>query len=467
MFRHIVHGHFYNRQFAWPHNWRIPDELDAYALYQICRGLETATGKGIYRCFREQLVYSIIARQHEDGGWYHGEWTAEVECHTRLHVGGMHLLCGALEERECPVVRRALEKAAEFIAGLTDETAIGTWFLHDSLERSPQSMLLGPFRWRPSRVLGKSESNMLVLNTHLDTIIALERYARVTGDERYAGRLRSARGAAEALLRAQPLEAVYWLAYRLIDLTWKPPAVARRLPLPLRALKRITWRYLMPRMNQLRTRFPRLVMPTGFVDRAIALSGVSDPYQTVNLWDLVRYARLYPVADLNRVIKDAARYTQESDLRGYWAASRNKGHSLGFWMEALWHLCLDDPEPRYRAWLAEAVLLCDDTGYGLAPAVLGVNAEAIPPAERVPTPSPASEGLRVINLSRGFDLELIVVNVTKDDIPLAWETSPGGDLTWNGATWETVAYRGGEVLIPGRSWVRGRSVQGGGQQVDA
>ena len=62
-------------------------------------GLELATGKLIYTLLKRQLLFSVIARQSEDGGWYHGEWTDLMESHYRFHNGAMLLLEAALKEQ--------------------------------------------------------------------------------------------------------------------------------------------------------------------------------------------------------------------------------------------------------------------------------------------------------------------------------------------------------------------------------
>ena len=51
---------------------------------------------------KAQLIVSALARQAEDGAWYHGEWTDLYECHYRFHAGGMQLLESALIEDDDP-----------------------------------------------------------------------------------------------------------------------------------------------------------------------------------------------------------------------------------------------------------------------------------------------------------------------------------------------------------------------------
>ena len=116
VYLYLVHGHVYVDRFIWPRMWKICSELDAYGLYTIMSGLELATGKMIYSLLKRQLLFSVIARQAQDGGWYHGEWTDLMESHYRFHNGAMLLLEAALKERPDEVASKALERAAHFIS---------------------------------------------------------------------------------------------------------------------------------------------------------------------------------------------------------------------------------------------------------------------------------------------------------------------------------------------------------------
>jgi hypothetical protein len=450
LYGHLIHGHIYETQFAWPRHWKIADELDAYALYLVLTGLELTSGKRLYRLLKRQVVISAIARQRDDGGWYHGEWTDDMECHVRLHVGGMHLLATALEEDGHPAVRAALAKAAAFAAKLTDQTEIGAWFLHDTLELSAAGMNTGPFPWQPSRAWGKSESNMLVLNTHLDTLIALDRYRKLTGDAQFDTLIASGQAATRTILARRPAERLYALLYRLIDLTWLPTSEAARLPLPLRALKRLTWKYLIPRMHHVRSRWPRLVMPNGYIDRAINLAGVSHAYQTVNVWDLLRYRRRFAADEFRDVIEPALAYTHNGSLQEYWVSLGHKGHALGFWVDALWHLCMATPDAMHRSWLAEAMLHCVKAGFGLPPALLGTNTEGVSAIERRACPSPADPHLRIANLGRRDQSEIIVINPTSQDIPLAWWDAQDMPLRWKSSN-ASVSTK----FVPAHGWLWG------------
>lgn len=429
VYLHLVHGHVYENHEVWPRYWRVCSELDAYALYVTLSGFELATGKRLYSLLKRQVVFSVIARQAEDGGWYHGEWTDRMEAHYRLHGGAMHLLAAALDEwPDEAAIRASLEKAAAYISGHSTKINAGTWYLHDSLEQTPDSAKLYPFRWVPSTAFGKSPNNMLVLNTHLDTMIALDRYREVTGDGRYASALESARAAARAVLSRRPAEWLYRPLFRAIGLTFLPTAEAARLPLPVRAVKRLAWKYLIPWLPRIKAMFPRLVMPGGHIERDLSQCSFSDQYESVTLMDLIRYRRRFPDEGLGEIAENTIRLIRESGIRDRWAESREKDHALGFWVEALYQLCMSSPEPQYRRWLAEAVLDAEGRGFGLSPSLLGANAEATSRSAQIPCPSPANSALRVANLSSGGHAEILVVNPTPAPLQLVWEHDKGIDL---------------------------------------
>lgn len=430
VYLHLVHGHVYENHEVWPRYWRVCSELDAYSLYVTLSGLERATGKRLYTLLKQQIVYSVIARQAEDGGWYHGEWTDGMEAHYRLVNAAMLMLTAYLEEHEDDLARKSLEKAASFLVARAHKLDVGVWFVHDSLEGSPEGMGKYPFAWSSSTALGKATTNMLILNTHLDTTIALDRYAQTTGDRQYQNLVGSAREAAITVLQLRPAEWLYRIIFRILDLTLLPKETAMRLPLHLRILKRIGWKYLAPSLHRFKAVFPRLVMPNGFIDRSLCQKGFSTRYQSVHVWDLVRYVRRFPDDGVRSLLKRAVEYTYHGDIREHWKESSERQDALGFWVEALYHLCLIDPDPTLRRWLAEAVIDAEEVGLGLPPSVLGANNEAIVLEEQSPCPSPAGRGLRVVNLSRNDHAEYLVVNATDQPLQLGWQIAPRRTITW-------------------------------------
>jgi len=459
LYLYLVHGHVYVDRFVWPRMWKICSELDAYTLYVVISGLGLASGKMLYSLLKRQLLFSVISRQASDGGWYHGEWTDLMESHYRFHNGAMLLLEAALAEKPDDVVSKALERAAHFISLRTDRTDLGLWFLHDSLEDDAEMMRTMcreiPSTWIPARTLGKSPTNKLILNTHLDTIVALERYRDITGDNRYSEAVASALGAARGVLALRPAEAVYRLVYRAIRLTLLPTPEAERLPLYLRAIKRLTWKYLTPNLYRLKNAFPRLVMPGGLIERHLAMPHYDINYHPVNIMDLARLWRCFPDEDLGGLLEDAVKTVSDSSLLDYWAESKPRHFSLVVWVEALYQLYTLRQDAMYRRLLAEGMLKLIENGLGLPPSLLGADPEAVRVEQRTLCPSPADTRLRIANLSCGGRSEILVVNATDKDRELIWEGGANPALSWTDADDQAFPDSDSLPAIQSGSWIRG------------
>ena len=430
VYRHLVHGWVYEDRYAWPFKRRICSENDAHALHLVMTGLQRATGKRIYGLLKAQLLLSLLARQSPEGGWRHGEWTQDMEAHYRLNTSALHLLMDAWSEGHDPVIGTAMRRAAEFLAHQRDRVAGGTWFLHDELEHDVLRLDKGPFRWLKSRAFGKTESNMLVLNTQLDITVALDRFRELTGDVRLADHVRAACLATREVLAARPAEWLYRPLFKMITLTLLPTAQAAALSLPLRALKRLAWKYLIPRLPDIKVRFPRLVMPGGYVDRELCVRTWAHHYLTINLMDLARHQRRLPDAATDRVIHDVLRFAAASGIVLRWKELKYEKYAIGFWAEALYHVCRLYPDNLdYRRLLAQAMLHLADLALGLPPSLLGANDEAVPAERQMACPTPREPGMLVANLGDAAHPEVLLVNSGPRSSLLTWVTAPC-NLRW-------------------------------------
>jgi hypothetical protein len=378
-----------------------------------------------------------------------------MESHFRYHNGGLLLLEAAYEEWPDDVIRSALDRAASFIARKVDRTSIGVWYLHDSLEESPEMMNKAGARWVPSRLFGKAPATKLILNTHLDTIVGLDRYRTVTGDERYAADVASARGATRALLALRPAERLYRALYWAVGLTLLPAADARRLPLPLRVLKRLTKDQLLPRLHLVKRLYPRMVMPGGFIERHLSRLHFGVNYHTYNLMDLARLRRRFPEESFAEIIDAAARTASDAKLLQYWVEAK-QWQSLGFWVEAAYRLCTLDRNHLLRRYLADAMLVAETAGIGFSPSLLGGNPEAIDLRDQVGCPSPADVRLRIANLGRRGCPELLIVNTADEDLGVRWEGAQGPELAWTAPDGRPSPVVDGLPLVPAKSWILGR-----------
>lgn len=429
VYRHLVHGWVYENRISWPKRWIICSENDAHALHATLAGLARASGKRFYKILQSQLAASVIARLGSDGALRHGEWSNHMEAHYRLHCSGMHLLMDQLMHGSDPAVELALRRACEFLSPKHDTTALGPWFLHDELEHTTTGMDESPFNWVPSTTLGKSPSNMLVLNTQIDCAIALGRAAQVLGNPVQASLAQRAFRAAGAMLDLRPAETLYRLAFWALETTWLPEGEARKLPLPKRLTRRFVAPWLQKRMHLIRTHYPRLFMPNGYVDRGVSIQGVALPYHSINLMDLLRLRRRSPESVNEHCLREALAFGHRCVEQDYWTCHPARQYALGFWVEALWHACTMFEDHAYREWLAEGMIKLERSSMGLPPSLLGVNGEALQGATHQPPPVPADPRLRVAQLARDDMLECVVANPTDESIALTWLTVPNA-LEW-------------------------------------
>lgn len=476
LYAHLIDGRVYQSARAYPRNWKFCSDLDAYEIFLRFAGLERATGKRLYGLLRRQLVLSTLARQSADGGWYHGEWSDMHECHLRFMAGALMLLESALDEWPDETVRAALARGIAFAAGQTDRTEIGLWLLHDSLEHSAAAMdemhrqnrsLVKQFgAWRPSRLLGKSSTNKMILNTHVDMLVVLQRYRQLTGDPSYDETIASALAATRALLALRPKPWLYGVVGHALKLTMLPSDDAKRLPLPLRVLRRLAARHLLPNLWRLKHRWPRIVMPGGFIDRHLGPLQFSPNYHAVNVLDLVRLWRHFPDEQLEEVIAGGIDFAMGRELATvrWWQEVPSRRFAIGVLGEALVHLCALEPEAAYRHHLARVLLVGADLNLGLPPSLHGGNAEITAADRQTGCPSARDRQLLVANLgARGYP-ELLVVNPAQQALELSWETPPSPHLCWTAYTREARGAPSDGTTVPARGYLHGIAPAAGDNQ---
>ncbi|NMF87363.1 hypothetical protein [Aromatoleum petrolei] len=423
LYRHLIHGFVYEDRYAWPHKRRICSENDAHALHLVFCGLQRATGKRIYRLLQDQLLLSVLSRQSEDGGFRHGEWSDGMESHFRLHCSAMHLMMDALGDRGDTAVTEALRRAAQFIADKHDRTSVGVWFYHDELECSADGMARGPFRWWPGTALGKARQNMLVLNTHLGALIALDRYRRLSGDGRFTTLVDSGFEAAWAVLALRPMEWLYRILFSAIDLTLLPTAQAAALPAWKRMWKRIGWKVFVPWLPRIKTRYPRLTMPGGYVDRELSLQGWAHDYLAVNLMDLVRAADGNRRAIFGPFVEGIVAYCTRTRIAVRWLEQAPRAYAVGFLAEAMYLLCRQQSRAEFDAMLADSLVLCARHSLGLPPSLLGANGEA-QEVRAGRLPQGAQPGIVVADLSRNDRVACLIVNTGTRSLELPEALAP-------------------------------------------
>ncbi len=450
LYLHLIHGWVYENRAPWPKYWKICAENDAHALYVSLCGLERITSKTLYRLFKKQLILSVLSRQAQDGCFYHGVVTDNMESHFRLNTGAMHLLLDAYSEYPSLKIEHAIEHGLGFLIQVADQLEIGPFFLHDSLEINSDGLHQRPSRYLKSRAFGKSESNMLVLNTHLDTTVAIARAASMLHHQDFSRLARAASRTAHTLLMHRPAEWLYRLFFYPIALSFLPKERALALPIWKRTLKRLGWKYLSEYLCYIKQYFPRFTMPGGYIDRHLSFLDLSPSYHSINLMDLVRFAVWFPEIDLKFLIKEAINFAYSSGLWEQWSEDKKKHHALGFWAEALYRLSLIDSDPIWRQLLAETMLRLETLELGQPPSLLGGNHETgivslFWRSEAIPAT------FRLADLSRSNKPELLLINPSSEAITVNLEEI--APLTWQGSHGEALS---GLSKIPPKAWVIGR-----------
>lgn len=418
VYLHLIHGVVYENRFSWPHRVKIPSENDAHAIYVVLNGLRISTNKRIYCMLMLHVLNSVASRQGSDGGYRHGEWTDDMESHYRLHCSAIHLFLDAFTLNPSPVIAAHLSRAVDYICKKSSQISGKTWFLHDELEQNSSSMEKAPFSWIPSKVLDKSVANMVVLNTHVDTLVAVDRFYDVSGDDKYMGTVSSARDAADMLLRLDSAKFLYWIIFLGINLTFIPYSKLRNIGLAGRIVKKISAQWLVPRLPLLKTKFPRIVMPGGYIDRELSLKVWAFDYHAVNVMDLLRYYQRYPEAQTWRIIINAIEFVYDNGLVEKWLESRGKEYAVGFWAESLYRMCLLCDEFVYRKRLGELMITLENNNIGIPASLLGGNLEAVGNNFQVPCLNPHKKGLRVANLCRKAMHEFIIINASDSGVDI-------------------------------------------------
>jgi len=453
LYKNLIHGAVYKNGLPWSRPpWRRPYcEVIAHALYVTFHSLWKATRKQIYQQMKTQLVFSVIARQEENGAWRHGTWTDDFEVHYRHHCSGIHLLSADYDETKDVVVGSSLRRAVDYLRNQCDELSVGKWYLHDSLELSVESMRKCPITYQYSRVFGKSPSNMLVLNTHLDALVALNRYEKLFGQGLLEKEISSGINAAVAVLGLKSAELLYRILFQAIELTFLPDSAVKTMSLPVRAVRRLAREKIIPRLPQIKRIFPRIVMPNGYIDRNLTLNEFWYPYFLINIMDLLRFQICFSVKIVDSIIDNAVNFVHRVGLER-WLNNESTAYAVCFWAEAMYLYCLHTPN-RSRAALAEAVISLYDSEQGIPPSLLGCNSEYIRLTDQVPCLWTDNDELLIINLSLDpRHIEFLLINGTDSpqDTSVSWAHDKLMVLDQKGSSISVNQ----TLTVPARGWLR-------------
>jgi len=302
--RHKVHKR------AWP-GQNIP-----YVLYHYLDFLSRQTEKQIYRLLCDLIAYSVMLSLPDDGRWRHGIWTDIAETHAAHQAAGIHLLLSHYQRTAAKIFLKKAALAADYLISIADDLAEDqTWFLHDTLETNPADAALF-YNLFPSTAFGKTTSNTLCINTHIATLTALHRLNQLSPAEKYSTYFEKGVSALKKILQANPCSFLFWSIYRLRDLlmrlcTKTENKLAKKL---LKAWTLTLIRHLLPFLKK---RFPRLLMPNGFIERDLSHSALSGFYHFRNLEDILILYNLTRADWLLEIVTKSVKYTVDSRLADY------------------------------------------------------------------------------------------------------------------------------------------------------
>lgn len=307
---------------------RFRSQQAALFLYKLL-AVQEEHARELVKIIKDEIAYCVLLDIEDDGRWVHGCWTDEMETHVRFQTDGIHLLIDHYEETGEPVFLEKALLAAGYLLSLTDTLRGGAlWFLHDTLE-------LGNRYIHPvikSRAFGKSESNILCLNTHLSALCALARLYEQTKRDDLKTAVDSGLKAARMVLESERGRSLHGILFYLVDLSFDKPHKWSKRKFPgMKGALKIALGYGARRLlPYAKKAFPRILMPNGFTTRHLSLPHESFHYHIVNVYDMLV---LYQLLTLNgceglewlwNCIDRAVKYCFRGNLIKYMVKKRDK-----------------------------------------------------------------------------------------------------------------------------------------------
>lgn len=311
---HLTMGTIYHVDYTKKQPIRWECQQCANSLYGYLRYLYYNTSKELYAVLCREIAYSVMLSLPEDSRWRHGHWTNEMETHTRHQVDGIDLLISAYDDYGKEIFLQKAKKAMDFLISIAESLEDhNIWFMHDTCEFDQDLPSLKKiFRdFFVSTAFGKSHTNTLCLNTHIWTLAVSRRLNQYCQDSGYSKANESAESALRTILDHKEGTFIYSTVYLLRDLLIGLYAKTRR-----HTFYKLTRRYtefmkkkLLPFLKK---RYPRLLMPNGFLERDLSAVHVSDIYFLVNIQDMLLLYSQSPLPWLRTLIERLADYIHKS-----------------------------------------------------------------------------------------------------------------------------------------------------------
>lgn len=356
IWKYLIKGKFYNRS-----GKRIfESQLIPYAFYYYYIFLNTQTRKEVYLFLRDYVAYLTLLTLPKNNVWTQGIWMDD-DIHFAHLIAGVHLF---LHQYEITGQRIFLEKSSlilKYCISVSDCCMQKSrWFLHDSFE------FPGPHKETRyqnviySLAFGKSKENTLALNTHLSTLVALNRCYRLTSEEHFLYAYQQGLKLLYHVLDAKPAGLLYSVSYGIRDLLLKILVYKKKSYWPslLRIYDSILVGQILP---ALKAKYPRLCMPNGFIERDLTFSFLNQFYHLINTEQLLMLYQQEPSEQLERTITHSVRYSIKSKMCVYYAYMSELSHTLlGVLLQ--YGTCIN---PDYLKYLAEYAIVLHQKGYKL------------------------------------------------------------------------------------------------------
>jgi hypothetical protein len=288
----------------------------AFVLYYYLDFLHNRTAKRIYALLCDFIAYSLMLSLPADNRWRHGIWTDIAETHTVHQIAGIHIFLSYYQRTARDAFLLKAKNAMDFLISIADKLSDDKiWFLHDTLETNMTDSRLF-YKIFPSTAFGKSDSNTLCINSHTATLTVLHRLNLIDPAPRYGSCFEKGLNALKQVLCASPSDFLFYSLYRprdlLIRLCMKTEnKIAKKL---LKTWTLILMRHLLPFLKK---KFPRIVMPNGFIERDLSHSMLSSAYHFRNLEDILILYNLTKADWLLKIITKSVKYSVESGLASY------------------------------------------------------------------------------------------------------------------------------------------------------
>lgn len=332
----------------------------ALTVFLHLRFLAEQTGKRVYDVISDWTAYSVMLSLPLDGFWRHPDISDHNETHTRFQLDGILLLLEQYvqksDARMLDVARKALDAVLSIAQPMESG---GIWFIHDTYERSIDTVRLNYPRFLPSEAFGKQLSNTLCLNTHIWTLVTILRFQEVSARSVYDQMLQQGLVALRRVLEARPAtwqySTIYWI--RDLFIRWSLNGGKR-----MRILQTYYDRWMETRLQRMKIHHPRLFMPNGYIERDLCASSLSDGYHFVTVRDLCVLYRQTRLSWLAGIIRRCV----EQSLRNRWAEHGLRYDPRAVFILDILSLYSDSWSIDVQNDLWRLAKLCRDRGFGIS-----------------------------------------------------------------------------------------------------